>query len=78
MSQFLLSGMCAVFVPVMAFVAIPSFFGRMAIVLLVGIVITLAVEKAGVLFRLEQRNTDAVICLGIYCGAMAAVAAAVA
>ncbi|KAG6040744.1 hypothetical protein E4U41_007255 [Claviceps citrina] len=71
-----LSGSCIVFVPIMIFSIIPSFVGRMAIVLLVTLSVGIMVDQSGLLPEVERQRADWIAYFGLYCGAMAVVAGA--
>lgn len=72
-----LSGMCAVFVPIVTFAVVPNFVPRMAIVLLIALSVGIMVEQAGLLPDMERNKLDWILYCSIYCGAMAVIAGAV-
>ncbi|GAO17721.1 hypothetical protein UVI_02033230 [Ustilaginoidea virens] len=71
------AGVCIVFVPIMTFAVIPSFLGRMAVVLLVALGVGVVMEQSGVMLDAQRRKPDWILYLGLYFGAMAVVAGAV-
>jgi len=72
-----LSGTCVVLVPIMIFSIIPSFAGRMAIVLLVVLGVSIMADQSGLLHEVERHRRDWIVYFGLYCGAMAVLAGAV-
>ncbi|POR36957.1 Uncharacterized protein TPAR_02844 [Tolypocladium paradoxum] len=73
-SQLGLAMFVAVFAPIVAFSVIPTFAGRIAVVLLVGASVATALMQSGVVRLLGRGTLDWILCAGIYGGAMAAVA----
>ncbi|KAG6160411.1 hypothetical protein E4U37_000361 [Claviceps purpurea] len=71
-----LSCICMVLVPIMIFSVIPSFVGRMAIVLLIVLSVSIVIEQLGLLQEVE-RHREWMAYFGLYCGAMAVLARAV-
>ncbi|QPG93652.1 hypothetical protein C2857_001417 [Epichloe festucae Fl1] len=71
-----LSGTCIVIVPITIFSVIPSLIGRMAIVLLVALSVSIMVDQSGLFSGAERHKRDWIVYLGLYCGAMAVVAGA--
>ncbi|KAG5974998.1 hypothetical protein E4U58_002255 [Claviceps cyperi] len=71
-----LSCICMVLVPIMIFSVIPSFVGRMAIVLLIALGVSIVIEQLGLLHEVE-RHREWMVYFGLYCGAMAVLARAV-
>lgn len=71
-----LSCICMVLVPIMIFSVIPSFVGRMAIVLLIALSVSIVIEQLDLLQEVE-RHREWMVYFGLYCGAMAVLARAV-
>ncbi|KAG5947132.1 hypothetical protein E4U53_006458 [Claviceps sorghi] len=72
-----LSGTCVVLVPIMIFSVIPSFVGRIAIVLLVVLGVSIMVDQYGLLQDVERHRRNWMVYFGLYCGAMTVLAGAV-
>ncbi|KAG5981392.1 hypothetical protein E4U55_002981 [Claviceps digitariae] len=72
-----LSGTCVVLVPIMMFMIIPSFAGRLAIVLLVVLGASIMLDQSGLLQEAERQRRNGMVYFGLYCGAMAVLAGAV-
>ncbi|KAK2595394.1 hypothetical protein QQS21_006868 [Conoideocrella luteorostrata] len=72
-----LSAMCVVFVPIVTFSVIPSFVGRMAIVLLIAVSVGIMVEQSDLLPEAEGHKMEWIMYSGLYLCAMATVAGAV-
>ncbi|KND89395.1 hypothetical protein TOPH_06051 [Tolypocladium ophioglossoides CBS 100239] len=77
-SQLGLAMFVAVFAPIVTFSVIPTFAGRIAVVLLVGTSVATALMQSGAVRLLDRGMRDWILCAGIYGGAMAAVAGALA
>lgn len=73
-SQLSLAMFVAVFAPIVTFSVIPTFAGRIAVVLLVGAGVATALMQSGVVRLLGRGALDWILCAGIYGGTMAAVA----
>lgn len=72
-----LSGTSVVLVPIMIFSIIPSFVGRMAIVLLVVLGVSIMADQSGLLQEVERHRREYIVYLGLYGGAMAVLAGTV-
>ncbi|KAG6010541.1 hypothetical protein E4U21_005894 [Claviceps maximensis] len=72
-----LSGTCVVLVPIMIFCITPSFSGRMAIVLLVVLGVSIMADQSGLLQEVQRHRRDWILYFVLYCGAMAVLAGAV-
>ncbi|PNY25733.1 Uncharacterized protein TCAP_04330 [Tolypocladium capitatum] len=77
-SQLGLAMFVAVFTPIASFSVIPTFAGRIVVVLLVGTSVATALMQSGVVRLLGRGTLDWVLCAGIYGGTMAAVASTLA
>ena len=74
----ILGVLVAIFIPIVAFGTIPGFLGRMTVVLLVAVGVTLTLVRSGALKTLAQSRSglDGLVCLGAYGVIMAIIARA--
>ncbi|KAG5930253.1 hypothetical protein E4U42_002465 [Claviceps africana] len=72
-----LSGTCVVLVPILIFSVMPSFVGRIAIILLVVLGVIIMVDQCGLLQDVERHRRNGILYFGLYCGAMTVLAGAV-
>lgn len=78
--QLVFAMLMAILVPILLFTVIPGFVGRMAVVLLVAATVVTALIQSGLYAILTETRggLDYVLCIGLYGGAMAIIAGALA